>query len=122
MVSVWGWSGWTMYIISGVFSVGDFFEVDLLEDHLWDVWSVRHEEVCENEVREELEDIFALANNEFIIVFQAECLPRILRCLRPHRPLRPSEFGRGTRQLPKPATTLSGSLRECDQDTPTWSS
>ena len=34
MVSVWGWSGWTMYIISGVFSVGDFFEVDLLEDHL----------------------------------------------------------------------------------------
>ena len=39
------------------------FEFDLLEDHLRDVWSILHEEVCKNEVCEELKGVSASPTN-----------------------------------------------------------
>ena len=55
MGSVWDWSGRTIWIVK--FFVGGFSFLDLLENHLRGVWCVRHEEVCKNEVREELEGL-----------------------------------------------------------------
>jgi len=41
------------------------FDFYSLEDNLRDVWGERHEEVCENEVGEELEGFSIISDDEF---------------------------------------------------------